>query len=107
MRAVIAGAERQALLQEINSAFLQWPELERRIFSQAHYHGQSPEAISRSLRLDVKEVGTILKQCERRLYASLRSFRKSSGEEALLIRDGIALLGAHGQNLGVHAPAPR
>jgi DNA-directed RNA polymerase specialized sigma24 family protein len=94
MRAVIAGTKRETLLQEINNALLQWPELERRIFSQAHYHGQSPEAISRSLQLDVEEVSSILRRCESRLYASLRSFRKSIGEEASLIRDGIASLGA-------------
>jgi DNA-directed RNA polymerase specialized sigma24 family protein len=71
MRAVIVGTKRETLLQEIYNAFLQWPELERRIFSQAHYHGQSPEAISRSFQLDVEEVRATLKQCERRLYASL------------------------------------
>jgi DNA-directed RNA polymerase specialized sigma24 family protein len=106
MRGVIAGAEREDLLREIHNAFLQWPELERRIFSQAHYYGQSPEAISRSVQLDVEEVSTILKQCQRRLYASLRSFRKSNGEETLLLRDGIARLDAHEQGLGIPALAP-
>jgi hypothetical protein len=105
MRAVFAGKEREALLQEIHNAFLQWPELERRIFSQAHYCGQSPEAISRSLQLDVEEVGTILKQCERRLYASLRSFRKSSREEASPIGPGIAGVPAGKQDLGIDALA--
>jgi DNA-directed RNA polymerase specialized sigma24 family protein len=90
MRAVIAGTKRETLLQEIHGVFLQWPELERRIFSQAHYNGQSPEAISRSLQLDVKEVSTILKQCERRLYASLSNFRISSCEKPSLAPSGIA-----------------
>ena len=105
MRAIIAGIERQTLLQKINNAFLQWPKLERTIFSQAHYYGQSPEAISRSLQLDVNEVSSILKRCERRLYASLRSFRQSSSEEGLLIADGIASPAACKQDLEVHAPA--
>ncbi len=75
MQAVIAGKEHETLLQEIKTAFLQWPELERRVFSEAHYYGKSPEAISRSLELDVEEVSSILKRCERRLHASLRNFR--------------------------------
>ncbi len=71
---------RENLVQEINNALLQWSELERRVFSQAHYQGQSPEAISRSIQLDVKEVSVILQRCERRLHASLRSFRKNGFE---------------------------
>ena len=79
MRADIAGTKRETLVQEINNAFLQWPELERRVFSQAHYCGQSPEAISRSIQLDINEVGVILKRCERRLHDSLRGFCRGSG----------------------------
>ena len=79
MRAVIVEPKRETLLQEIHNAFLQWPEHERRIFSQAHYYGQSQEAISRSLQLDVEEVSTILKQCDRRLNACLKNLRKSIG----------------------------
>ena len=105
MRAVIAGTKRETLLQEIHNAFLQWPELDRGVFSQAHYFGQSPEAISHSLQLDVEEVRTILKRCERRLYASLRSFRKSSREEASLIADGTACVPAFKHDLGMHALA--
>ena len=105
MRAGIAGTKRETLLQEIYIAFLQWPEPERRIFSQAHYYGQSPETISRSLQLDVEEVLTTLKQCERRLYASLRSFRKSSCDKPSLIPAAIAGLAACKQDFGVHALA--
>ena len=94
MRAVTAGTKRETLLQEINSAFLEWPELERRVFSQAHYHGQSPEAISRSLQVDLEAVNIILKRCEQRLYASLRNFRKNDREKASLIPDGLACLPA-------------
>ncbi len=90
MRAVVAETKRESLVQEIHKAFLQWPELERRIFSQAHYYGQSPESISRSLQLDLEEVNAILKQCERRLHASLSSFRKSSCGQTSLAGAGIS-----------------
>jgi DNA-directed RNA polymerase specialized sigma24 family protein len=105
MRAVIATTKRETLLQEIHNAFLQWPELERRIFSQAHYYGQSPEAISRSLQLDVEEVHATLKQCERRLYTSLRSFRKSSCDKPSRISAGITRLAVREQDCGVQALA--
>jgi hypothetical protein len=81
MPAVISKIGRENLLQEIFYALRKWPELERRIFSEAHYHGQSPEAISRSLHLDVKEVDKILKRCDRQLLASLRNYRNSSCEK--------------------------
>ena len=105
MRAVIAGTKGETLLQEIHNAFLQWPELERRIFSQVHYYGQSPEAISRSLQLDVEEVCATLKQCERRLYTSLRSFRKSSCDNPSRISAGITCLAVCEQDFGVQALA--
>ena len=79
MRAFIAGTKRETLLQDIHNALLQWPELERRIFSQAHYHGESAEIISHSVQLDAKEVSAILRRCERRLHASLRSYHKNGG----------------------------
>jgi DNA-directed RNA polymerase specialized sigma24 family protein len=89
MRSLIAGTNRESLLQEINNAFLQWPERERRIFTQAHYYGQSPEAIARSHQLNVEEVGLILQSCERRLHAALKNFRKGSGGESSLIQTRI------------------
>jgi DNA-directed RNA polymerase specialized sigma24 family protein len=76
MQAFSAKNGRDDLLKEISSILLKWPELERRVFSQAHYYGQSPEAISRSLRLDEKRVHTILQQCEGCLHAALRDFRQ-------------------------------
>jgi len=85
MPPVVAEIKRENLFQEIFNVFRRWPELELRIFSHAHYHGQSLEAISRSLQLDIEEVNTILKQCDRRLYASLRNFRKSGSEKPSLI----------------------
>jgi len=88
MFAVIEGMEREGLLQEISKALHQWPELERTVFSQAHYNGKSVEAISRSLQLDREQVSGILKQCERRLHDSLIDFRKSHcGRLSLLSPD--------------------
>jgi DNA-directed RNA polymerase specialized sigma24 family protein len=78
MLSVNAKIKRENLIQEIFNALRQWPALERRIFAQAHYHGQSLEAISRFHRLDVEEVAVILKRCDCRLHTSLREFRKSS-----------------------------
>jgi DNA-directed RNA polymerase specialized sigma24 family protein len=69
--------KRENLFQSIFDALNRWPDLERKIFVQAHYDGQSVKAIARSLQLDVEEVSTILRRCDRRLYASLNSFRKS------------------------------
>jgi DNA-directed RNA polymerase specialized sigma24 family protein len=66
--------KRETLLEEISNAIHQWPELEREVFSQAHYHGKSVEAISHSFQLEPKQVSAILKQCDRRLYTFLRSF---------------------------------
>jgi DNA-directed RNA polymerase specialized sigma24 family protein len=75
MYAAFENTEHEYLFEEILAVLRQWPELDRTVFSQSHYSGQSPEDISRSLHLDVQEVGTILKQCECRLHASLRDFR--------------------------------
>jgi hypothetical protein len=105
MLAVIAGTKRETLLQEIHNALLQWPELERRIFSQVHYYGQSPEAISRSLQLDAEEVRATLIQCERRLLSSLRSYRKSSCDKPSLMPEAIACPAPCEQDFKVHALA--
>jgi len=108
MPALTAGIKREALFQEISNVLRRWPELEQKVFSQAHYDGQSLEVISRSLQLDVEEVTAILKECERRLYASLRSFRKNNCEKPSLSPTEIARLAACGQDLkGAHAFASR
>ncbi len=84
---MLAGIEktgRENLIREIISVLGQWPEIERNVFLQAHYQGQSVETISRSFKLNVEEVRQILKQCDRRLYASLRNSGKSgSGTPSL------------------------
>ena len=85
MSGAIIKSEREELFREIANVFQEWPDLERRIFAQAHYHGQSPESISRSLKLDVEKVSTILKQCDRKLQTSLREFRKAGSFSAPLI----------------------
>jgi DNA-directed RNA polymerase specialized sigma24 family protein len=77
--------KRENLFQLIFNALNRWPELERCIFSRAHYKGQSVKAIAHSLQLDVEEVSTILRRCERRLYASLNSSRKSDYERLSVI----------------------
>lgn len=85
MQAAIAGKERETLLKEISNAFLQWSELERDVFFQAHYRGISIEAISLSARIDAEEVAAILRRCERRLHSSLRGFRRSIREEGSVV----------------------
>jgi hypothetical protein len=65
---------REKLFPEILNTLRQWPELERSIFCEAHYYGRTPEAIACSFRLDVSEVQKILKECDRRLHASLGNF---------------------------------
>lgn len=81
MSAPTAKISRDDLLREIFGTLRQWSELERNIFARAHYHGQSPESISRLFKMDVKDVRVILKQCDHRLYISLREFRKGSCEK--------------------------
>ncbi len=108
MPAVTAKTKRENLFQEISNVLRQWPELERRIFSLAHFRGQSPEAISRSFQLDVEEVSGILKQCERRLHDSLRNFRKSGYAKPSAISAETACAVARGRDLnGAHALASR
>lgn len=75
MSAVIIKGKREDLFREISNVLKKWPDLERRIFSQAHYQGLSTESISDSLELDVKEVCSILRKCDRELFISLREFR--------------------------------
>ena len=73
------------LFQEIVKSLHQWPPIEQKVFMQAHYRGRSLEEISRSLHLDMQEVHAVLRNCERRLHASLRNFRgdDSRAEENL------------------------
>ncbi len=87
MSALIVKGNRKDLFQEISNTIQKWPDLKRKIFAKAHYQGLSPESISNSLEVDVEKVSTILRQCDRDLYVSLRGFRKGGGEEAVLIRD--------------------
>ncbi len=82
MFAVLAQAKRENLFQEISRIVRQWPERDRQVFSQAHYRGQSLEAIARSLQMAPADISTILRQCERRLHASLRNFRKCDGGQS-------------------------
>jgi len=85
MSAVIIKRNREDLLQEISNIFHKWTDLERSIFAQAHYYGQSPESISYSLKMEVDRVRTILKQCDRKLHTSLREFRMGDSCKTSLI----------------------
>jgi hypothetical protein len=98
--------KRENLFQLIFDALNRWPELERRIFFQAHYNGQSVKAIARSLQLDAEEVSAILRRCDRRLYASLNSFRKSDCERPPIVMAETTCPAACGQDLNrTHALA--
>ncbi len=80
MFAGIETTKRESLIQEIKTVLGQWPEIDRNVFSKAHYQGQSVEDISRSLQLNAAEIQQILKQCDQRLHASLRNLRNPGGE---------------------------
>lgn len=108
MPAVFEKSKRENLFQEISGAIRQWPELDRKIFIQAHYQGKSLEIISRSFQLDVAEVSEILRQCDRRLQASLRSFRRGGYEKPLNTRVETAFPSSCRQDFcGTPAPAPK
>jgi len=98
--------KREKLFQSIFNALDRWPELERSIFSRAHYDGQSVKAIASSLQLDVEEVRTILRRCDRRLYSSLDGFRKSDCEKLPVIMAEDAGSAACGESFdATRAPA--
>jgi hypothetical protein len=106
MLAVIEKRKHEDLLLSILDILRQWPERERSVFSLAHYKGQSPEAISRSFKLEVEEVDAILKQCELRLHNALRSFLKRSCCNSSLNQDETARLAAFERDLrAAHALA--
>jgi len=77
MSAVLLKEQREDLFREISGVFDTWPDLERSIFSQAHYQGKSPEMISHALNVELDEIDFILRKCERELLTSLRFFRES------------------------------
>jgi len=108
MLAVIEKRKREDLFREIFHAVRQWPELERKVFTLAHYHGQSLEDISRSLKLDFEEVDAILKQCERGLHRSLRNFVGNDFEDASRVTDPAEALLCCMQDLKTsHSFAPK
>lgn len=79
------GKKREDLLHEIINVLHQWPDLNRRIFIMAHYHGRTLEAISQILKLDKEEITKTLQLCDRQLYAALRDYRISRhGKPSLL-----------------------
>lgn len=99
MPAVITKTKRKDLFQEIFTTLHHWPEREQRVFSLAHYSGQSSDAIARSLQLESREVDTILKQCEHRLLDSLRDLRDSTPEKPSFDPDNAARAAAREQDV--------
>jgi DNA-directed RNA polymerase specialized sigma24 family protein len=84
MSVVCEKMKREDLFQGILDTLREWPSLDQKIFAQVHYRGQSMEAISRRLNLDMTEVRRILQHRDRELYAALRKFRESSCRESPL-----------------------
>lgn len=72
--------KREDVFEEIVIALRGWTDLDRRIFTQSHYHGQSMEEIARFFNLDIEEVSRILQQCNRELYTSLGKFPENRNE---------------------------
>jgi DNA-directed RNA polymerase specialized sigma subunit len=98
--------KRENLAQSIFGVLNRWPELERCIFSRAHYNGQSVNDIAHILQLDVEEVRTILRHCDRRLYASLDTFRKSDCERLPIVMAEVACPAVRGEDFnGAYALA--
>ena len=94
MQDILSKISREDLLPEIFNTIRQWPDIERLVFAEAHYHGQSLEAISRTLRLNAEEVGKILKKCDSQLQASLRKLCQSGSGKASPAPDGTAIAAA-------------
>ena len=87
------------LLRGIFNALGQWSELERDIFSRAHYRGQSLKSIAQSLGMDTPRVDAILKECDRRLYNSLSKYRRSGWGRGSRPRSETAAAAQNRQNL--------
>ena len=83
MKIMAEAMQREVLFRVILDTQREWPNLDRQIFAQAHYHGQSIETISRTLNLNMEEVRRILLHCNRELYAALRRFRESDVGKSL------------------------
>ncbi len=75
---LIMERNRNGLSEAIVNVLESWPALDRQVFTQSHYRGESVESISKSLGLSVSDVRSILEQCSRRLRQSLKAFRSSA-----------------------------
>jgi len=73
---------RDLLSQTIVEAVQSWPELQRRVFVETHYHGRPVEEVCLSLALRPGEVTQILQNCERKLFQALKAFRDGTPSEA-------------------------
>jgi len=103
MLSVNKKEKREDLLHDIFYVLHKLPELNRRIFIMAHYHGQTLEAISRSLKLDTEEIDKILQLCDRQLYAALRDYRISRYGKPLLLKYRTGCLSASKSDLKNYA----
>ena len=70
----------QAIVEVVQS----WPELQRRVFVETHYHGRPVEELSQSLAMGPSQVTEILQHCERKLYRALKAFRDGTPSEESL-----------------------
>jgi len=68
--------DRDRLSQAILDVVSSLPELHRRIFTAVHYEGRSVEQAGRASAIGTVEAACILAQCEHRLRAALRAFRR-------------------------------
>lgn len=87
MHAAVSKERREDLFRQISDILNEWPDLERQVFSLAHYHGQSPDDISRSLKLNGDVVMAILRRCECGLHDSLRNFFGNTDGKSSLVQD--------------------
>ncbi len=68
----------QAIVESLNS----WPELQRRVFVETHYHNRPIEEIAREMGMTCCDVVQILEHCERSLFRALKAFRDGETAEA-------------------------
>jgi hypothetical protein len=73
---------RDLLSQVIVGVVQSWPEVQRRVFVETHYHGRPVEEVSLLLALCPSEVTQILQHCEKKLFRALKAFRDGTPSEA-------------------------
>jgi len=79
---------RDQLSQAIVDVVGAWSDPHRRLFTLVHYAGNRVENAAQAAGMDVVEAARVLEQCERRLRAALRDFRR---DDCLDRREAAAL----------------